>query len=484
MIERKIPFKITFSISPALLSMWKDPLLNSRALRHQEDLAALLRAEEKRLGRDSRLGPVVEMYSSKLKENRRKFKDQYRLDLSRGFLALQKSGHAELMTCAATHGYLPLLGIQPEAVRAQVAAAIQLHESCFGEKPRGFWLPECGYQPGMEEILRSFGLRYFFIDTHGLLHSTPRPRYGIFAPASCPNGTAVFARDMESSKQVWSSKEGYPGDPAYRDFYRDIGFDLDEKTLDPFVKPQGLRRFTGLKYYRVTGPGSGKEPYDPEAAARTAERHAAHFLDQRIVQMERAMVWMDRPPHLACLYDAELFGHWWYEGPDFIFNLFQENRRRGEKLQFITPSEYLGIYPQVQKIQPAASSWGAGGYSEFWLNEKNDWIYPRLQQACGRMVENAEKHPQAKGLLLRALNQAARELLLAQSSDWAFMMKTGNHRSYAESRVTGHLRDFHRLQDQIEEGGIESAFLSGLEGRNNLFPGIDYRNYRIPLKKS
>ncbi|HEY5040330.1 MAG TPA: DUF1957 domain-containing protein, partial [bacterium] len=318
MVEKNIPFKITLSLSPTLLSMWVDPLLRSRALRYVDNLLVFLEKEKERVKPLPDFQPVVEMYLSKLKAYRHQFAVQYQGDITRGFKALQDLGRIELMTCAATHGYLPLLAVKKEAIRAQVATAISLHETHFGRKPSGFWLPECGYQPGLEEILDEFGIRYFLLDTHGLVHATPRPRYGTFAPSICPNGIAVFARDLESSKQVWSSKEGYPGDPDYRDFYRDVGFDLDEATLAPFQKPEGIRRFTGLKYYRVTGPFDAKEPYDPARGLKKAQEHAADFLSRRAEQMKEAGSWMDRLPQVTCMYDAELFGHWWYEGPDFL----------------------------------------------------------------------------------------------------------------------------------------------------------------------
>jgi len=365
----------------------------------------------------------------------------------------------------------------PLAVRAQVETALREHEFHFGKRTAGFWLPACAYQPGLDEILRDGGIRYFLVDTHGLLYAQPRPRYGSFAPIQCPSGVAAFGRDFESAKQVWSSKEGYPGDPDYRDFYRDAGFDLEPDYVQTYIPSGGFKKFTGLKYHRVTGTGEKKETYDPERGIRKAEIHADDFLRKKQSQAGIAGKSMDRPPVLLGMYDAELFGHWWYEGPDFLAFLLEKIARQGE-IAALTPSEYLEKHPHPQGSTPAYSTWGDGGYSEYWLNPTNDWIYPLLLKACERMENLAAGYPKAVGSIRKALNQACRELLLAQSSDWAFMMKTGHHAEYAIQRFKGHLESFNLLCGQLEEGKVDKKFLKDLEEKDNLFPHLDYRIYR------
>ena len=476
--KQNIPFQVTLSVSPTLLSMCLDPLLQKRALRYVDGLIALAEKEWKRVKSEPAFQPVVQMYLDKLHDYRQKFVDSYHHNIAEGFKRFQDSGRLELMTCAATHGYLPLLDMGEGAVRAQVATGLQFHEAYFGKKPEGFWLPECGYQPGHDALLKEYGIKYFFLETHGLLQASPRPQYGTFAPIICPSGVAAFGRDLESSKQVWSSKEGYPGDPDYREFYRDVGYDLEESYLHPYLQPEGIRRFTGLKYYRVTGPTDQKEPYNPSRALQKAEEHALDFLARRKKQAADVGQWMDRPPQVVCMYDAELFGHWWYEGPDFLYSLFAKNHEAGGALSFISPSAYLRKHPENQPAQPVFSSWGFGGYSEFWLNETNDWIYPHLNKACEEMVELGHPSNRVDGLTERALNQAARELMLAQASDWAFMMKAGNYRTYAERRIKTHLVRFHQLARQIRHRDVDPKLLADLEEKDNLFPKMDYRVYQ------
>ncbi len=388
---------------------------------------------------------------------------------------LAQNGNLELVTCAATHGYLPLLGVRLAAVRAQVKTALAEHERRLGMKSRGFWLPECGYQAALDRVLADCGVEYFFLDTHGLVQSSPSAAYGSFAPVLTPAGIAVLGRDTESSKEVWSSKEGYPGDPDYRDFYRDIGFDLPMEDISPQMKPEGLRRSTGLKYFKITGGEGEKLPYDPAQGLVKARIHARDFLIKRVQQSMDISRYMKNPPVMACLYDAELFGHWWFEGTDFISFLFEEAHAQKMPLRFATPSEILGEPQPLQTVQPCPSSWGYGGYSEFWLNDSNDWVYPLLVKSCDRLTQAIQDHPQAGENQKRAFNQALRELLLAQSSDWAFMMKTGHHGEYSKGRILSHLERMNTLLDTLDRGAVKMGVLSRIESLSPLFPRLDYR---------
>jgi 1,4-alpha-glucan branching enzyme len=362
-----------------------------------------------------------------------------------------------------------------ESVRAQVKVATSHYETVFGRKPNGIWLPECGYHPAHDEILKEAGLRYFFADAHGVLHGTPRPKYGVFAPVYCRGtGIACFGRDLESSKQVWSSIEGYPGDYFYREFYRDIGFDLDYEYVRPYIHPDGVRINTGIKYYRITG-NENKEPYNPQEARRKAAEHAGNFMFNREKQIEYLHDFMQKKPLIVSPYDAELFGHWWYEGPLWLEFLMRKICFDQKSIRLITPTEYLTENPRNQVITPSLSSWGWKGYSEIWLQGANDWIYRHLHSASFRMTELAKSFPEADGLLKRALNQALRELLLAQSSDWAFIIATGTHTSYAIRRTKEHLLRFTRLYEDIKANSLDENWLRDIEYKDNIFPDIDYK---------
>ena len=296
-------------------------------------------------------------------------------------------------------------------------------------------------------------------------------------PVLCPNGVAAFGRDAESSKQVWSSEEGYPSDVNYRDYYRDIGFDLDHDYIRPYIAATGDRKMTGFKYHRITGPTDLKEPYQPKHAKAKAASHASDFLFNRQRQIDRLAGRMDRPPIIVAPYDAELFGHWWYEGPEWLNFLLRKIAGDQEVVGLITPREYLKRNPENPCATPSASSWGDKGYHAHWMSDSNDWIYRHLHKAAERMVELAQRNPQAAGLEERALNQAARELLLAQSSDWAFIMFAGTMVDYAVKRTLDHLVRVNRLYEEICKGKINQSWLADIESKDNIFPHIDYRVY-------
>jgi 1,4-alpha-glucan branching enzyme len=367
----------------------------------------------------------------------------------------------------------------PEAVRAQIAVAVAHHRLHFGRDPVGIWLPECGYYPGLDALLASENIRYFFVDTHGISDATPRPRFGVYAPVYTPTGPAAFGRDPESATQVWSAEHGYPGDPDYREFYRDIGWDLDDEYVRPYVQATGQRKNVGIKYFRITGRTQHKEPYDPRRARDRAAEHAGNFMFNRERQIEHLASRMGGVrPIVVSPYDAELYGHWWHEGPWFIDLLVRKVAHDQRVFRMATPGDYLRENPEQQIATPPMCSWGAGGYAGVWLDGSNDWIYRHLQKAAERMIALARDFPDAGGPRRRALAQAARELLLAQASDWAFIMKTGTMVDYAVRRTQEHLLRFGRLHDQIRSGEIDGAWLSQVEARDNVFPEIDYRVYR------
>jgi 1,4-alpha-glucan branching enzyme len=311
------------------------------------------------------------------------------------------------------------------------------------------------------------------------LHANPHPRYGTFAPVFTPDGIAAFGRDHDSSRQVWSKHEGYPGDARYRDFYRDIGFDLDFDYVKPHLPSPENRGFTGMKYYRITGGAGQKEIYQRDLALKAASEHAQHFLNERVAQIQKLAGLLDRPPLIVAPYDAELFGHWWYEGPEFLDFVARKIFNEQKSITLITPGEYLNRHPTNQIATPSASSWGEEGYLRAWLNEKNEWIYPHLQVAQERMSGLVKKFSKkATALQKRALKQAARELLLAQASDWPFILRAGTSPDYARRRVKEHLLRFIALHDQLTATGVDEKWLAEIESRDNLVPGVDWNYWK------
>ena len=478
LVSDGVAFKLAMSITPPLIAMLEDELLRGRYVRHLDRLIELARRETERHRGHDQLQELSHHYLHLLIATRERY-EQWNRDLLQPLHELRSAGVLEIMASAATHGLLPLLAPTPEVVRAQIRIGCDVYRRTFEAEPAGFWLPECAYAPGMEEFLQEANIRWFVLDAHGLVLGKPRPSRAIYAPCFTSAGPAVFARDPDSSRQVWSAQSGYPGDPAYRDFYRDVGFDLPAEQLFPHSSAQSPR-FTGLKYHRITHHDRKreKELYYREWAESVVATHADHFLQSRIAQLHGVAANMSEPI-VTMPFDAELFGHWWYEGPRFLELFMRRAAERREEIELTTPSEYLATHPTQEIVEPAASSWGEKGYWAMWLDRTNAWIYPHLHSAGRRMVELARAH--ANNALdettERVLKQLARELLLAQSSDWAFLMKTGTAKNYAARRVNDHIQRFNQLAEQLGAGQIDTMSLTDCESHDNLFPDVQWRHY-------
>jgi 1,4-alpha-glucan branching enzyme len=471
LLDDGVGFRLTLSLSPTLLEMLGDRLLMDRLQRH---LQGLLELTEKEMRRTRRFAPLARMYNERIRAAMALYGGRYGRDLPAAFRALSGTGNIEFITTSATHAYLPNLAPYPEAVRAQIEVGMESHRRRFGKAPRGLWLPECGYYGGLDRVLSGAGIGFFFLEGHGLLHGRPRPRYGVFAPVRCPSGAVAFGREAEAARRVWSSEGGYPGDPDYREFHRDVGLDLPIDYIRPYIHPEGIRVPTGIKYYRVTGKTGRKKPYVRERALEKARVHALDFARRFRGQAARLGRKYGFSPLVLAPYDAELFGHWWYEGVEWLECLIRA-LKPGET---VTPSEYLGEGPVLQEVEPSPSSWGAGGYGTTWLNRSSQWAAMDILRACEAMAGLAMRLPRPPSpLIKRALDQALRELLLAQSSDWPFLMHAGPSADYARGRLAGHLEAFNRLHGMITASRVDEAWLAGLEEGHGLFPWLDYRVY-------
>jgi len=254
-----------------------------------------------------------------------------------------------------------------------------------------------------------------------------------------------------------------------------------------------MRKFSGVKYHRITGSGDEKQLYDRATAENAAAKHASHFLEQRRQQI-REISELGFDPIAVAPFDAELFGHWWFEGPSFLEQFIRQAANERD-FRLTTPSEFLAGHSTQQIVEPAASTWGENGHLAVWLDPSNAWIYPHLHAALQKMIGLAQSASAVVGQPLRlpgkrlageaadleltdrVLKQLARERLLAQASDWAFLMKTGTAREYATKRTIDHLARFDRLHDQFVANDLDEEFLRDCEWRDNLFPNLNWQYY-------
>lgn len=438
------------------------------------------------------------------------FDRRFNRDLLGALKQLQDEGYIEITTSAATHGYLPLLG-RDSAIRGQLEAGTQSYRRFFGRDPRGIWLPECAYRPayydpsgairpGIEGFLRREGLQVFFAETHMITGGAPvgvaageaigpygeiKRRYLIpmsakpaptqplttFHPyyvsdttsgthADEHSGVAVIGRNNETGQRVWSADWGYPGDFDYREFHRKDGV-------------------SGMQYWRVTGAKvdlGDKDFYHPDWAENKVRMHAQDFaaLVERILEARTASG--EGYGIIASNYDTELFGHWWFEGVDWLKQVLR-HLAKSPKVDLVTASGYIEAHPPQQVIHLPEGSWGAGGNHFTWDNNDTHWMWTPIHEAERRMEQlaNTYKARYDDEAYRGVLNQAARELLLLESSDWPFLVTTGQARQYAIQRFSQHLERFNDLADSVERGQPDGALAARLWERDRLFPDIDYR---------
>ena len=452
-------------------------------------------------------------YSARLVQ----FEETCQRDIVGSFGRLQSQGHVEIISGSATHGYSALLS-QDTSIQAQVKQGIQNYEKTFGRKPAGYWLPECSYRPrypwttptdvptpasettlrkGVDEFLSENDIKYFFVDGHMLAGGEPLGVYGEkfgplnalwenfhkqtvdvafkpYSPYRAYNvnssgnithpSVAVLGRDSATGAQVWSGDQGYPGDQWYLEFHKKF-VGVEDQTL-------------GLRYWRISENKQdlgSKCLYEPHRAESVTRDHAHHFADLVHGVMERNA----DPKSIICsVYDTELFGHWWFEGPQWLYHAIRA-LSNDESIKLTTVSEYLDAHPDRDSINLPEGSWGEGGFHYIWLNEQTAWSWVlvyEVEQNIRELAQNHANNPQ----VARVLKQACREALLLMASDWQFCISTGGAKDYSEIRLRNHYDNYKALAHLVKRlaDGDELSIgdwknISECEERDQIFSDID-----------
>jgi 1,4-alpha-glucan branching enzyme len=462
-----IPFRLALSLSPVLGQMFSDDYLIKKYVAHLERQIEFGRHEVERLeGREECV--LAQYYFNQAVERHAAFTIRYDRDILKALDHYWKKGRIELIAAPATNAFLPFLCQFPEAVRAQMETALSFYRHTLGISPKGFWPGELGWTNDMSSYLYSYGLNYTIVNSHGLLFGKPPPSRGTFYPVKTEEGLFVLACDYNASALV----DGMRKKGLYRDNSRDA---VDEQENSPFIAKNGERYHSGYKYRQI----GSDNLYDPAAAKSCAQEHARELLENISGRLTAASAYMKETPISLCAFNADSFGRQWHGGAHFIESLFKLAAGYRE-LQFMTPSEYLFQQPitAIEMSQPEFSSWGDNGYAEIWLDSSNDWIYRHINRSIDRMVELADRFTEDSSLKERALNQAAREILLAQASEWPALLYREESAEYAKKQIESALQNFTTIYESLGRSHISAEWLTSLERRHHIFPNINSRVFR------
>ena len=486
-----LPANITVGLTPILVEQLADDefkssfvdYLRSKIESAQGDVEHFEREGFHQRAKVARMW--VDFFTDKLE-----FFDSIGRDLVGEFRRLQDEGLIEIITSAATHGYLPLLG-RDECVKAQVEIGVAAYEQRFGRRPKGIWPPELAYRPryrwkppvgsipeferaGVEEFYHDAGIRYFIVDQHLLKGGKPIGTYlSLFeglkllweqfkseyefkgrelspyqpylaASHGSTKMVAFFTRDPQTALQVWSRDWGYPGDPNYLEFHK--------------------RHFpSGHKYWRVTDSKADladKAEYDPESVNGPLNAQSDHF-----VQLVNRLA-AEHDGIVVAPYDTELFGHWWFEGPRWLYLVLKKLHK--SQVKPVKLGDYLDAFPPEDVIALPEGSWGEGGFHWVWLNEWTSWTWEKIYDAEVRTINILK----SKGIDRSLLQQILRELLLLESSDWQFLITTWSARDYAEIRFSEHYEAIDRLLKIVENDKLtpeDLTFIEDLAKKDRIF---------------
>jgi 1,4-alpha-glucan branching enzyme len=466
-------FRLGLVISPVLCHMLNDEQLQKKYLAYIDKQIEFGRQELERTAGNSDLNKLVQTYYNQIVDRRIAYTEHYEKNILKAFDFFRRRGKIEILASCATHAFLPFLGHNHESLQAQMEIPISGYRRNFGS-PQGFWLPELGWTSALEPYFRAYNYIYTIVDSHGLLLGKPAPEKGCFYPVKTPGGTFVLARDLHAVREI----DKIAADELFRSNDRDVGYEMPPEIVSQFLSAEGERRKTGYKYW-PNFQTSADSIYCPQAASDKVTEHTRAFLENTTTRLEEAAKHMNEVPISLYAQSCDFFGRLWHEGMQFIEKLFRMSWAYRD-IKFVCPSEY--IFKQdissLQTVEPEFSSCGANGYAETWLDVSNDWIYRHLYRAMERMTELAERFPDDTGLKERALNQAAREILLAQSSDWPSLLFRQDSTEYARNNAENALRNFTTIYEALGSNYISTEWLTTLERKHNIFPNINYRVFR------
>jgi len=436
----------------------------------------------KELERNSSNPQIKSLVQSSVDENLRiknLFEQKYNKKLIPAFAKYLEKGYIELLGTCGTDIFMPHFADLKEIISAQIECGLHAFRQFFGVVPEGFWIPELGYTPGIEKLIKAYGYTYTILDSRSTLLAEKAPSSGIFYPCRTENSLVLFSSSQAIEEELLG-EEGYIFKSAYKNQNRDIGYELEMTALTPFLEEGGSRYSTGFKYWNRDFDNDDGQLYDPQLAVNQANEDAISFLKNRSQTLSQAALYLKDEDFVTevCTFDVDKYFKNWSEGLVWLEAIIRHAKEYD--LTLVGCACMCENRFDLEKINPYYSAACGEGYGENLLSSKNCWMMRYIRKACERMVDLADRFPNDTGLKTRLLNLGAKELMLAQSSRLPKTIDVAENPIFAERRFKESIAAFTAVFDSLGSNTVSTEWLTTLEARDSIFP---WMNYRIFSKK-
>lgn len=472
--------KIGLVLPPVLCSLLSDDAIQTLYSLWLDERNEVGKNELSRNEKDANLVKTIE---SQIEHNiylKKLFEETYKKDLIKAFADGAKKGYIELLGTCGTDIFFPHYTDMKEIISAQVESGLHSYRQIFGFIPEGFWLPDFGYTPGAEKLIKAYGYSYTIVDARSLLLAQKMPSKGIFYPVRTENSLALFANDPDCYDDVFGEETGFVNAPVYRNEKRDIGFELELDDLQPLMDKNTARFATGFKYWNKDFSKDGNEgAYSQDEAFAQAEKDAASFVEKRLELLTKASEAAGDSDfvNLVCTFNSDDLKSWneSYKWLELVLRKVLQS-----DLTLVFCKNLLEKQYELEKISPYFSAGNGTGYGENLLSNRNSWMMRYVRKACERIVDLSDRFPNDTGLKTRLLNLGAKELMLAQSLNLAKMIENEDYADYAITRFKDSIEAFTIVFDSLGSNTVSTEWLTTIEMKDSFFP---WMNYRIFSKK-
>lgn len=474
-----VPCRFGIVLPPLLCNMLCDQVIQDLYVEYLDKRNDLGKKELKRNSADKEITSLITIEMNKNDELKELFIEKYNKNLINVFSDYAHNGYIEILGTCGTDIFMPHFSDMKEVISAQIECGLHSYRQFFGSVPEGFWLPDFGYFPGVEKIIRAYGYTYTVLDTRSVLLAEKIPDAGIFYPSRTDNSLVIFARDKQIDDELFG-ENGFVMNPVYRNQNRDIGFELPTKQLAPMVEEKSIRYSTGYKYWNRCFTNENNNIYDSETAKEQANKDAKTFIEKRVEVLDKAAEILNQKDFVTCIFTIgadKTFGKW-HEAIYWLEDIFRYAKEFG--LNVTTCDKQCEEQYNLEKIVPYYSAGMGAGYGENLLSSKNCWMMRYIRKASERMIDLSDRFSNDTGLKTRLLNLGAKELMLAQNSNLAKMINHSELPEFAEQRFKESIISFTAVFDSLGSNTVSTEWLTTLEAKDSIFP---WMNYRIFSKK-